>query len=372
MRLVITGGGTGGHIYPAIAVAKYFQDVPGTEIIFIGSFAGPEGDSARAAGLHFEGLELSGLVGKDPVAAVRALGRFSAATVRCRRLFKSERPDCLVGTGGYAAAPATFAAAWMKVPFVAIEPNFQPGLVTRVLSRRAGAVAVAFDGTAALLPHGARVRVTGVPVRREIERLASDDAHDEAKEEALRFFELEQGRPTLLVFGGSQGAQALNDALWSVLESNETRADLQILHLTGKRAHQDPRRSRAESKASRGSVYKALPYCYRMELAYGVADLALTRAGAGTIAELAAAALPAVLVPYPYASGHQDLNARELAASGAALVVDQEGDSAERAVREALSLMHDAERLARMRNALRVPGRTLGTEGIAALVEELT
>jgi len=372
MRLVVTGGGTGGHVYPAIAIADYFKRLS-AEIIFIGSASGPEGATARGAGLDFEGLEISGLMGKNPLAAIRAIALFAKAFMRCRRLFGETRPDCVVGTGGYAAAPACFAAAWLKIPLVLHEMNFRPGLVTRILSRRAGAVAVAFGGTKELLPGVARVRVTGIPVRKEIAELADEAEKERAMVEGLEEFELLEGRRTLLVFGGSQGALALNEATWETLPRVSDRRDLQVLHFVGNKGYGDPRRISLEEELSGGLLYRALPYCERMDLAYAVTDLALARAGAGTVSELAAAGIPSVLVPYPYAtSGHQELNARELERAGAARVVTQDGGSAAMAVAEALDLLDDEDELGRMRKALAGSARAKGTEGIAALVEELT
>lgn len=373
MRLVVSGGGTGGHVYPAIAIARSFGTLPGNEIVFVGSATGPEGKAARDAGIKFEGLELAGVVGKSPTAALRAILLFARATLRCRKLFKDMRPSCVVGTGGYAAAPACFAAAWMKLPLVLHEMNFKPGLVTRLLSRRAGAVAVAFEGTVGLLGRGARARVTGVPVRAEIEALAVSGPRSRAREEALEQFGLEDGRRTLLVFGGSQGAQAINDATFEALPKLAERSDIQVLHLTGSGGYEDPRRPALEqSLAATGLLYKAIEYCDRMELAYSIADLALARAGAGTIAEITAAGVPALLVPYPHAAGHQELNAHELEVSGAVRVVAQDGESASCGFTSALLLLDDRVELERMREAMRSLRGVTGTEGIAALVEELT
>jgi UDP-N-acetylglucosamine--N-acetylmuramyl-(pentapeptide) pyrophosphoryl-undecaprenol N-acetylglucosamine transferase len=373
MRLVVSGGGTGGHVYPAIAIARSFMTLPGNEIVFVGSTTGLEGKAARDAGIKFEGLELAGVVGKGPTAALRAILLFARATLRCRRLFKDMRPGCVVGTGGYAAAPACFAAAWMKLPLVLHEMNFKPGLVTRLLSRRAGAVAVAFEGTAGLLGRGARVRVTGVPVRAEIEALAGSGPRSRAREEALEQFGLEDGRRTLLVFGGSQGAQAINNATFEALPKIAERGDIQVLHLTGSGGYGDPRRlTLEESLNAPGLLYKAIEYCDRMELAYSIADLALVRAGAGTIAEITAAGVPALLVPYPYATGHQELNARELEVRGAVRVVVQDGESASCGFTSALLLLDDRVGLERMKEAMRSLRGVTGTEGIAVLVEELT
>lgn len=375
MKVVVTGGGTGGHVYPALAVARHLYDThPGWEVLFIGSAAGPEAEVAGEYGVPFEGLDLSGLVGRGALDRPRALFLFTRGVLRCRRILGEFRPACVVGTGGYAAAPACFAAKTLGIPIILHEMNYQPGIVTRILCRGAYAVAAAQQGTEVLLPRRARVVVTGIPVRPEIEALADSGWHAEVREEACAVFGLERGRETLLVFGGSQGARALNDALWEVLPRLSERSGLQVLHLTGKRAYEEPRRSQAEERlAGKPLVYRAVAYVERMDLVYSVADMAVARSGAGTVAELVAASVPSVLVPYPYATGaHQEGNAELLGRLGVAKVIKQEGDSALAALLEALQLMDDGPERARMISAFPAARRGSGAEGIAALVEELS
>ena len=374
LRLIVTGGGTGGHVYPAIAIAKQIETIQDSTVEFIGSSTGPEGAAAGNAGLRFQGLDLMGLVGKRPLSMLKALRLFAAATLRCRKMFTESRPDFVIGTGGYAAAPACFAAAWLKVPLVLHEMNLRPGLVTRLLSRRARVVAVAFERTIALLPGGSKAIVTGVPVRKEIEDLAIDAVREKTKAVALAAFDLEAGRKTLLVFGGSQGARALNEAIWDALLNISDRSDIQVLHLVGRSGFESERRRSAEKGLSEKKLlYRSVAYYDRMQDAYSVADLALARAGAGTVAELVAARVPAILVPYPHATGgHQVENARELVRGGAAKVMLQDGESASSALSNALRLLEDEAELERMRQALMAMSEVPGAKGIADMVEELT
>jgi UDP-N-acetylglucosamine--N-acetylmuramyl-(pentapeptide) pyrophosphoryl-undecaprenol N-acetylglucosamine transferase len=191
---------------------------------------------------------------------------------------------------------------------------------------------------------------------------------------ALQEFGLEEDRRTLLVFGGSQGAEALNQAVWSALPGVLARADLQVVHLVGRRNYGLNARRQAEKKTSSGPlIYRAFDYMEHMELAYAVADLALSRAGAGTIAELMATGLPAVLVPFPHATGgHQEKNAKALARTGAVAVVLQREESAAEAVDMALQSIGDTVILERMREAAASATRPGGAEGIARLIEEVT
>ncbi|MFH1149627.1 MAG: undecaprenyldiphospho-muramoylpentapeptide beta-N-acetylglucosaminyltransferase [Actinomycetota bacterium] len=370
--VVITGGGTGGHVYPAIALAEALRSSePPFEVTMVGSASGPEGDAAKAAGIAFEGISLGGISGKKPLEKMTAAFLFARGTAGRLAWLRRRRPLCVIGTGGYAAAPTCFASVLSRVPLILHEMNTVPGMVTRYLSVRAYAVATAFEKTAGCLSPRARVVTTGVPVRRAITALADEGARSSARAEGLEFFDLSPGGRTLLVSGGSQGAGALNGTVWDAIEAGGLPSDLRVLHITGRSAYGDIRRSAAEGVAG-GDVYRAVPYLERMELAYAVSDLALSRAGAGTLAELAAAGLPAVLVPYPHAAaGHQDQNAEALQSAGAALVVEQKGESAAGAFVAALSLLDDPEARGRMASSLSSVGLGRGTEGIVALVEEL-
>jgi UDP-N-acetylglucosamine--N-acetylmuramyl-(pentapeptide) pyrophosphoryl-undecaprenol N-acetylglucosamine transferase len=374
VRLVVTGGGTGGHIYPAIAVAEYLiEDDPCTEVVFVGSEAGPEKGAAASAGIEFTGLVVYGVVGKSPMGALKAGLAFLKAAHSCRAMFKRMRPDCVLGTGGYAAAPACFAAVTSRIPLVLHEMNFEPGLVTRLFCRWARAVALAYEGTSGKMPSGARCEVTGVPVRQEIAALADPGARKEARLEGLERFGLDDGRATLMVFGGSQGAEALNDAMLRKLPLLSDRKDLQVLHLTGQKNYDSAERLDVEAAlAGKALIYRAVPYSDRMDLAYAVSDVAVSRAGAGTVAELTAVALPAVLVPFPYAGAHQEMNARALASTGGVVVVLQEGGSASGAIDRAVDLVDDEVSLDEMRKAAAGAALADGAKGIALLLEEVT
>lgn len=374
MRLVVTGGGTGGHIYPAIAVALRIQkDLPGSDITYIGSVGGPEKASAIASGLPFEGLDVAGVAGKNPLNALAAIFKFFRASIRCRRLFREIRPEAVFSTGGYASAPACLAAVTMRLPLVLHEMNFDAGLVVKLFSRRAAAVATAFEGTRALLPKGTRCVVTGVPVRPEIESLSGDEAYRAARTAGIREFALEEGRKTLLVFGGSQGADALNRATWESIQDVRDDEGLQVLHLTGKKNFDNPERKIAEELVCEGGLrYRPLAYIEKMQLAYAVADLAVSRSGAGTVAELVASRLPSVLVPFPFsAGGHQERNAEALAETGSAVVALQEDGSAAGGLERAFELLSDDQALKGMRQAASVHAES-AAEGIARLLEEVS
>lgn len=374
MRVAVTGGGTGGHVYPAVAIARYLvTSHPETDVVFIGSSSGPEAAIARDRGIDFEGIDLLGFSGKRLTERFKALCLFARGTIRCMKILKRYEISCVVGTGGYASAPACFAALLRKVPFILHEMNYEPGLVTRLLSRRARAVTLAFEGTAGLLPSGARTVLTRVPVRPEIEALRDDEERTRARKEALSEFDIQERRRTFVVLGGSQGSEAINRAIWDVLPGFAEREDMQVIHLTGRAGFECARRLELE-KILDGSplLYRAFAHTDRMELVYSVTDLALARAGGSTIAELASTGVPSVLVPFPYATGaHQAENAARLAEYGATRVIEQEGDSANSAVLEALRLIEDNETLQSMRTACDDFYRGDAAKGIVALIREL-
>jgi len=374
VRVAVTGGGTGGHVYAAVAVARYLiASHPETDVVFIGSSSGPEASVARCLQIDFVGINLSGFAQKRLTERLKALLLFAHGTFRCAKIIRQLEISCVVGTGGYAAAPACFAALLRGIPIVLHEMNFEPGLVTRLLSRRARAVTLAFEGTAALLPNGARTVLTGVPVRPEVEALRDSTERARRSADALGEFGVREGLRTLVVFGGSQGSEAINRAVRDVLPGFAERDDLQVIHLTGRSGFAKERREELEERLAGSSLlYRALDYTNRMDLVYSIADIVLARAGGSTIAELTAAGVPSVLVPFPYAAGtHQEENALRLEEFGATMVVKQEGDSADAAVVEALRLLEDAEALKSMRTGCADFYRGSAAKGIVALIEEL-
>lgn len=369
MKVVVTGGGTGGHIYPAIAVAqRIMRDHPGSQVLYAGSPKGPEREAARRAGLEFFAMETGGVLGKSLPGVVRSLVLFTMGFIRALFKLSRYRPQCVVGTGGYASAPACFAAVVLGIPCVVHEMNYHPGMVTRRLARRAAAVAVAHPATAPMLPAGAKVVTTGVAVRSEIEELSDRDCLHRAREQAYAVKGISRGRKTLLVLGGSQGARAINRSVAEAIEVHADREDLQVIHLAGLKCSDD---LPVEIRGREGGLnYCCLPYFEQISLLYAVSDLVVSRAGAGTLAELTAAGLPAVLVPFPYSvEGHQEENARRLEEIGAAKMVMQEGDSADGALEEAFRLLYDDPGLNAMKEAARSAAAGTGTGGIVSLVE---
>jgi UDP-N-acetylglucosamine--N-acetylmuramyl-(pentapeptide) pyrophosphoryl-undecaprenol N-acetylglucosamine transferase len=354
MKVVIAGGGTGGHVYPGLAVAEALAALaPGVEIVFAGG-QGLERQAVPRAGWAFRRIVSrpwvrSGLR-RIPGAVAMAVGVVQSVIWLTRF-----RPRVVVVTGGYAAVPVGLAAALLGIPLVVQEQNILPGAANRMLARWARAVSVPHERAAARL--GPRAVVTGVPVRAA--------ALDGDRERGRRRFGLQEDRMTVLVLGGSQGARSLNAAAVGMVRDLASRP-VQVLHQTGAAHYPWVRRQRETEGGS--PPYTCVPYIEPVADAYACADLVVCRAGASTLAEVTAHGLPAIAVPYPYAAGgHQEANARILEEAGAAVVIP-DADLTSRRLGEAVGDLCDRPEV---RQAMARASRSLGRPDAARAVAEL-
>jgi UDP-N-acetylglucosamine--N-acetylmuramyl-(pentapeptide) pyrophosphoryl-undecaprenol N-acetylglucosamine transferase len=364
MRAVVGTGGTAGHVFPALAMAARLRDRLGAEVVFVGRAEGQEAALVRAAGFPLETVEalpfrrrLSVTTLRAPLAAIRAAGR-------CRAVVRGA--DVVIGMGGYVSVPVSVAAWRERVPLVLHEQNAAPGLANRVAARWARTVALSFGAAAARLPRRVSTVVTGNPVRDRILRV-----RDERQALAARAADelgLEAGRRTVVIFGGSQGALRLNRAAVELCGILGDRDDLQLLVITGPRHHEEIRRL---LPPSRGLLVRTAAFVERMDLAYATANLAISRAGATTVAELTVCGVPAILVPYPYATGrHQEANARAVErAGGATVLLDDEatGPALTAGIRR---LLGDASALSAMGRASLRFGRPDAADALADVALE--
>jgi UDP-N-acetylglucosamine--N-acetylmuramyl-(pentapeptide) pyrophosphoryl-undecaprenol N-acetylglucosamine transferase len=312
--VVIAGGGTAGHVFPALALARRLR-AGGADVTFAGTPEGPEARLAVAEGFGFTAVEARPFPREVSAGALRAPLAAARGVRACRPLV--EGADVVVGMGGYVSVPPVLAAFAARRPVVLHEQNAVVGLANRLFARWARRIGLSFAEAASALPRRARAVVTGNPVREEI--VAVRERRDALAAQAWDALGLEPGRRTVLVFGGSQGARRLDEATAGAARLLEDRGDLQFLVLTGE-AHRGVVEE-AEGAGGRLRV-RALPFLERMELAYAVADLVVARAGASSIAEITVCGLPAILVPYPHATAdHQEANARAVERAGAAVVV---------------------------------------------------
>jgi UDP-N-acetylglucosamine--N-acetylmuramyl-(pentapeptide) pyrophosphoryl-undecaprenol N-acetylglucosamine transferase len=361
MKVLVAGGGTAGHVFPALALARRLADEHGAEVRFAGTAGGVEADLVPAAGFSFLEVEARPLSRGLSFGLIRFPFVLLRSVRRCRRVVSDV--DVVVGMGGYASAPAVLAASRARRPVVVHEQNAVPGLANRLLARRAAAVAVSFPDAARRV-HRGRVVVTGNPVRESIAAVPSE--RERLTKEAHRELDLEPDRRTVVVFGGSQGALHIDRAAVGACRILNGRGDLQILLLTGRAHHQ----TISEALPKRGPLLvRSLPFLDRMELAYGVADLVVSRAGATTVAEITACGLPSLLIPYPYATArHQEANARAVQRAGAASVLLDDQLSPEDLAERILSLIDHQERLQAMSARARAFGRPEAAERLAELV----
>jgi UDP-N-acetylglucosamine--N-acetylmuramyl-(pentapeptide) pyrophosphoryl-undecaprenol N-acetylglucosamine transferase len=363
MRVVMAGGGTAGHVFPAIAVADRLRE-KGHEVRFVGSGSGQEASLVPAAGYRFEAVRVESAQRRLSVRSARALWRSVRAARAVRPLIRSA--DVVVGIGGYASAPAILAARMSRRPIVLIEQNSVPGVVNRVGARWARAVATTFEATAARLPAQTRVVRTGNPIRESVAEVATNGAA--LRRDAVDAFDLRAERRTVSVFGGSQGALHLDRTVAAAIEPLRRRADLQILVAAG------PGREKevvAAPESSGELLVRVVGFIERMDLALAVTDLAVSRAGAGHLAELSACGVPAILVPYPHATEHhQEANARELERAGAAEVLLEADMTPARLAERVTAVLGDEVRLRSMGDAARAWARPDADERIAELVME--
>jgi UDP-N-acetylglucosamine--N-acetylmuramyl-(pentapeptide) pyrophosphoryl-undecaprenol N-acetylglucosamine transferase len=366
VKVVITGGGTAGHVFPAIALADRLAD-DGDEVSFVGSPGGQEASRVPAAGYDFHAVDASPLkrelsmeTAKAPLIALRSVG---AARPFVRDV------DVVVGVGGYASVPAVLAARRAGVPIVLHEQNAIPSVSNRFLARLATAVAVSFERSRTSFGRRTRVEVTGNPIRSQIARVPGD--RKALAGEAWAALDLEPDRTTVVIVGGSLGALHVDQVVARMLQTSpiRDRADLQVLVVSGP-AHLDVvAGSAAQPMALRARV---LPFLDRMELALAVADLVVARAGAGHIAELTVCGVPSILIPYPHATeNHQEANARVLVDAGAAEMFLDAQLSGERLGARIVDLADDETRRERMGAAALAWARPDAAERLAGLVHEV-
>ncbi len=331
-RIVLTTGGTGGHIFPALAAAEEIRrQCPEAELLFVGSRFGPEARSAEQAGVPFVGLAVRGVLGRG-LRSLPALVRMGTAVLEARTLLKKFGPDAAAGFGGYASFAPLAAARWLGVPFVLHEQNAVPGAANRFLGRFAQRVLLSLpDRNGAFDP--AKCLLTGNPVRRAV------------LEVGRRRPEAAGGMKRLLVMGGSQGARAINSVILASLD-RLAAAGVQIVHQTGAA---DLERVLAGYRAHGQPVDGVAAFIENVAEAYAAADLVLCRAGASSTAELAAAGRPSVLIPFPHAThDHQRHNALALVEAGAAIMVEEKACPAADVAGLILDLLHNPAALKRM------------------------
>ena len=348
MRAILAGGGTGGHVIPALAIAEELRSRYHAEVLFIGTARGIETRLVPAAGFPLELITVGALNRVSFTTRLKTLVDLPRAIAQSATLVRSFKPDVMIGVGGYASGPAMLAGAMLRIPLMAFEPNVVPGFANRLVARFVKHAAVHFAATQRYFPNSV---VTGVPVRREFFAIPARPPQD---------------RPTLLVFGGSQGAHAINVAVAQALPAlAKLQPDLHFIHQTGA-SDLDAMRAAA---ASAGLSSEVSAFIDDMPAAFSRADLLICRSGASTVAEVTASGKPAIFVPLPTAADdHQRHNAEALANAGAARLLPQSELTGDRLAQEIASLLADPAQLIRMGES----ARAFAHPDAAALIADMT
>lgn len=364
MRIVITGGGTGGHVYPALAVVDAMRaSAPDVEIRYIGGAGGMEERIVRDAGLPFDGVttrKLRKVASLDTILVLLALAR---GYVGARRALRRFRPQALLGTGGYVAAAAALAAARMGIPVAIHEQNAIPGRTNLGLAKRATRICVTFPETVSAFP-ATKTTCTGLPVRASVVAQAS-------REEARAALGLPADVWILLVLGGSQGARALNECLLSAFAGMPE--DVVVLHQTGTANYEQVAARAAETGVSTDR-YRPIAYMdtHTIAQAYRAANAAFTRCGASTLAEATANGVPLIMTPLPTAyADHQTANARAIERTGAGILLPQAHLTAESLAQVVRELRNDPGRVSRMAAASKQAGKQDAANAIAKIVMDM-
>ncbi|MBI5230656.1 MAG: undecaprenyldiphospho-muramoylpentapeptide beta-N-acetylglucosaminyltransferase [Coriobacteriales bacterium] len=363
MKVLMSGGGTAGHIYPALAVAQVLASAR-DEVLFVGTPNGLEARLVPEAGVPFVGIASQGFDRSRPLTLLTAAVVAIASTLRAIGILRKERPDVVLGFGGYVSIPVGLAAAMLRIPLALHEQNSVPGLANRVLSRWAGGVGVTYDESRPYLKHPDRVRLTGNPVR---ERVLSADRRAGREELGLP-----ADAPVLLVFGGSRGARHINTAVVGLRHRLLEVPGLHIVHVAGRNEAQSVRKMLDAAGGGDGR-WHVHEYLEHMGDALAAADLIVARAGATSIAEITCLGRPALLVPYPYATDdHQTTNAKALAEHGAAMLVTDSELDTPRFGDSLLALLGDEGQRANMAAASSALARPDAGERVADLARRVT
>lgn len=338
-RIIIAGGGTGGHIFPAIAIANAMKRIePQTEILFVGAQGKMEMEKVPQAGYEIRGLDIAGFNRSSLIKNIGLPFKLLKSFGQVRGIFKSFQPDAVVGVGGYSTFPVLRYAQAKGIPSFIHESNSFAGKSNILLGKKATEIFVATEGMEQFFPKE-RIMITGNPVRPSIAQVATV-----SKEEALKFFNLTPGRKTILVIGGSLGAKSINEAIDKGLD-DLLHADLQLIWQTGK-----PYAARGRERSEGKPGIWVNDFITQMEKAYAAADIVVSRAGAMSIAELCVVKKPVLFVPYPFAAeDHQTVNAVNLVNKGAALMV-KDNEAVDKVVPTVISLAKNERQQTELKN----------------------
>lgn len=367
MRIIMSGGGTGGHIYPAITIIRAIQkQVEGCEVLFIGTQQGLEADIIPKEGFDFRTIDVRGFERRLSVTNVQTIMKTVGSVWHSRKIIRDFKPDVVIGTGGYVCGPVLLAASMMGIPTMIQEQNVIPGITNKILSRFVDKIAVGYGEAKKYFTHQEKVFVSGNPIRGEVITAT--------REEGIAALGLDPTKRTILISGGSRGARSINQAMLQVHQHFAGRKDIQLLHVTGQNEYNGivgNLKQRCIDITKVGNII-IKPYLYNMPQALAVADIAIFRAGAVGLAELTARGIPSILIPYPYAAeNHQEFNARVMEQQGAAVVIRDAELNGARLIEVMNELVNSPQKLDAMATASRTLGHPEAAECIAKMARTI-
>ncbi len=366
MRVILAGGGTGGHIYPAIAMAKEltkaYNDV---DILFIGTQDGLESRVIPLEGFSFKHIKVRGFLRKLSAKNIIAVKEILLSFFYVYKIIKDFRPDVVIGTGGYVSGSVLMTAFFMKIPTLIHEQNAYPGITNRILSRFVDKIALTFEEASDYLVNRSRIIVTGNPLRNDITSISN--------KEGKKTLGFDDKKPLLFVVGGSRGAKSINENIMPLAKECMESKKFQILHMTGDTQYESVISSYEEIGIPHNkSLIKVLPYVYDMPHALAGSDFIISRSGAGLISEMTALGKPCILIPYPFASdNHQEYNAKVLERHGAAIVILEKDLNSQLLLSEIKRLFNNPDIIESMSIKSKELGKIEANKKIIAAIEEL-
>lgn len=366
MKALITGGGTGGHIYPALAIAKKIKmEYKNVDILYVGTEKGLEAEIVPKEGFKFKTIRVKGFSRKLSKDTFKSIKELFLGLNDAKKVIKEFKPDIVIGTGGYVCGPIVLTAALKKIPTIIHEQNAFPGVTNRILSRFVDKVAGSFEESRKYFKDVNKLVITGNPIRQDIVGYS--------KEVAYKDLNIDPNIPFVLCFGGSGGQKKLNDAMLDVIVNNKNNTSIQIIHVTGKRLYD----SFMEGLKQKGvdkltDNIRIYPYFFEVPKALSIADVVITSGGAIAIAEITAVGIPSILIPKAYTTeNHQEYNARALEKNGAGIVILEKDLNGELLNKEIINLLSDKIKLKEMAERSRKMGIINADDRILNILREL-
>ncbi|MBU5426794.1 undecaprenyldiphospho-muramoylpentapeptide beta-N-acetylglucosaminyltransferase [Tissierella pigra] len=365
MKYLITGGGTGGHIYPALSIANEIRDKDKTaNILYVGTEKGLESELVPKEGFPFKTIRVKGMPRRINKESFIALKELLHGINDAKKIINDFKPDVVIGTGGYVCGPVVYMAKKKKIPALIHEQNAFPGITNKILSRYVDKVLVTFDEAKKYFKYPDRVINVGNPIRKEIININ--------KEEAYKTLDIDKDIPLILSFGGSGGQKKLNDAMYYFIKESIDRKDIQVIHVTGKRFYDEFVNKFKNDNIKLPKNIRVYSYFYEIPEALNISSLVITSSGAITLAEISAVGVPSILIPKSYtAENHQEYNARAFSDRGASVLLLEKDLNNSEFSNTINRLIKDKGVLAKMTKASKALGKINAAERIVDIIMEV-